>query len=81
LHATSALIADIKKDRFFATKFSLLKLIQRIFFVLMGNQKHHFHATVISHFLNETDCNKPVASVCVALLCNMEAYTPSQVPV
>ena len=40
---------------------------------LWGNQNHHFHATVISFFLNETDCKKPVASFFAALLCNMEA--------
>jgi hypothetical protein len=52
LHATSALIADVKKDKFQATKFSLLKLIQRMsLFSYGGNQNHHFHATVISLFM------------------------------
>jgi hypothetical protein len=42
LHATGAMIAAIQKDKFQATKFSLLKLIQRIFLVLMGESKPPF---------------------------------------
>jgi hypothetical protein len=42
LHATSALIAAIHKDKFQATKISFLKLIQRIFLVLMGESKPQF---------------------------------------
>jgi hypothetical protein len=38
---------------------------------LWGKQNHHFHET--NFIFYETDCKKPVASFCAALLCNMEA--------
>jgi len=41
-HATGALIAAIQKDKFQATKFILLKPIQRIFLVLMEESKPPF---------------------------------------
>jgi len=37
-----ALIADIKKEKFQATKLSLLKFIQRIFLLLMGESEPPF---------------------------------------
>jgi len=41
-HATGALIVDNQKDKFQASKFILLKLIQCIFLVLMGESKPPF---------------------------------------
>jgi len=73
LHATSVLIADIQKGEFQTTKFSLLKLIQSIFLVLMGESKPQFSRNGNFIFFNETDCKKLVASFFAALLCNMEA--------